>query len=262
MIESATYINQLAKFCGKKELEELSQDNLKQHFNLEQVDILVLFGGSILQGGDCLAEAIQNKIAKNYIIVGGYGHTSVSLFEQMEKEIPGITKNISSEAELFAEYLKEKYQLTPDFLEVKSTNCGNNITNLLALIVENNLEMNSLLIMQDATMQLRMDATLRKYLLKEVPIINFPTYEVEVLAQNKKLVYDSLIPGMWEMERYVSLLMGEIPRLMDNLAGYGPKGKDFIAHVDIPEDVIKAYKALQEIFPELTREANPEFASK
>lgn len=97
MIESATYINKLAKFCGKKELEELSQDNLKQHFNLEQVDILVLFGGSILQGGDCLAEAIQNKIAKNYIIVGGYGHTSVSLFEQMEKEIPGITKNISSD---------------------------------------------------------------------------------------------------------------------------------------------------------------------
>lgn len=94
MIESATYINKLAKFCGKKELEELSQDNLKQHFNLEQVDILVLFGGSILQGGDYLAEAIQNKIAKKYIIVGGYGHTSVSLFEQMEKEIPGITKNI------------------------------------------------------------------------------------------------------------------------------------------------------------------------
>lgn len=47
---------------------------------------------------------------------------------------------------------------------------------------------------------------------------------------------------------------------MDNLAGYGPKGKDFIAHVDIPDDVIKAYKALQEIFPESTREANPEFS--
>lgn len=107
-----------------------------------------------------------------------------------------------------------------------------------------------------------MDATLRKYLLKEIPIINFPTYGVEVLVQNNELVYDSLISGMWEMDRYVSLLMGEIPRLMDNLAGYGPKGKDFIAHVDIPEDVIEAYKALQEIFPESTREANPEFASE
>lgn len=261
-IESATHINKLAKFCGKKDLEELSRDNLKRHFNIEQVDILVLFGGSILQGRDYLAKAMQNRIAKNYIIVGGYGHTSATLFEQMKKEMLGITRNIFSEAELFAKFLKAKYQLTPDFLEVESTNCGNNITNLLSLIAENNLEMSSLLIMQDATMQLRMEATLRKYLLKEIPIINFPTYDAEVIAQNDELVYGSLIPGMWEMERYISLLMGEIPRLMDNSGGYGPKGKDFIAHVDIPEDVIKAYKVLQEIFPDAIREANSEFASK
>ncbi|MGV3144729.1 hypothetical protein [Streptococcus parasuis] len=33
-----------------------------------------LFGGSILAGGEQLAEAIRNKLAKTYVIVGGAGH--------------------------------------------------------------------------------------------------------------------------------------------------------------------------------------------
>ena len=109
-------------------------------------------------------------------------------------------------------------------------------------------------------MQLRMDATLRKFLSKEIPIINYPAYEVEVISSNNQLEYDSNISSMWDMERYISLLMGEIPRLMDNTNGYGPKGKDFISHVDVPENVIEAYEELMEIFPDATRKANPNFA--
>lgn len=30
---------------------------------------------------------------------------------------------------------------------------------------------------------------------------------------------------------------GEIPRLRDDVNGYGPKGKKFIAHVNIPDKV-------------------------
>ena len=37
---------------------------------------MVLFGGSIIAGGDILAEAIQNEVAKKNIIVGGAGHTT------------------------------------------------------------------------------------------------------------------------------------------------------------------------------------------
>ena len=253
-------VNNLAKFCGKKDLDNITTESLKKKIGLEQVDILVLFGGSILQGGDVLAKAMKNNVAKNYIIVGGYGHTSSTLFGNMEKEYPSSTEDIHSEAELFAKYLEKKYQLSVDYLETKSTNCGNNITNLLALISENKLEMESILLIQDATMQLRMDATLRKFLSKEIPIINYPAYEVEVISSNNQLEYDSNISSMWDMERYISLLMGEIPRLMDNTNGYGPKGKDFISHVDVPENVIEAYEELMEIFPDATRKANPNFA--
>ena len=40
---------------------------------------MVLFVGNIIAGGDILAEAIQNEVAKKYIIVGGAGHTTETL---------------------------------------------------------------------------------------------------------------------------------------------------------------------------------------
>ena len=40
---------------------------------------MVLFGGSIIAGGDILAEAIQNEVPKKNIIVGGAGHTTETL---------------------------------------------------------------------------------------------------------------------------------------------------------------------------------------
>ena len=56
--------------------------------------------------------------------------------------------------------------------------------------------------------------------------------------------------------------LGEIPRLTDDLNGYGPKGKGYIAHVDIPEKVRAAFEELKEIYGNETREANPLYAAK
>ena len=92
------------------------------------------FGGSILAGGDVLAKAIKDDIAEHYIIVGGEGHTTATLKEQIHKEYPLIAVNSLTEAELFQQYLLTVYQIQADYLETKSTNCGNNITNLLKLM--------------------------------------------------------------------------------------------------------------------------------
>ena len=40
----------------------------------------------------------------------------------------------------------------------------------------------------------------------------------------------------------LSLLTGEIRRLRDDEHGYGPRGKGFLPHVDIPEDVMDAWR--------------------
>lgn len=53
--------------------------------------------------------------------------------------------------------------------------------------------------------------------------------------------------GLWDMRRFVDLVMGEIPRLRDDEAGYGPKGKGFIAHVDIPPRVEDAWKTIRDV---------------
>lgn len=255
--ETAQAINQLARFCGKRELPAI-----KQQLSTDKIDIAVLFGGSILQGGDVFAQIIKEKVAAKTIIVGGFGHTTRLLFKQAEKEIPGISTNVTTEAQLFANYLKIKYDLTADYLETKSTNCGNNITYLLDLIQKKQLKMNSILMIQDASMQLRMEACLRKYLSKEVKIINYAAYQTSVIVENNQLIYDRPIHGMWEIDHYLSLLMGEIPRLYDNENGYGPNGKQFIAHVDIPQEVLAAYCFLQKKFPDATRSANDDYASK
>ena len=221
---------------------------------------MVLFGGSILCGGDILVKAINNNIAEKYIIVGGAGHTTPTLRKKMHETYPQIETDNLQEAEIFNCYLKLRYSIEADFIEIKSKNCGNNITCLLDLIKKNNLICNNIIISQDVTMQHRMEAGLRKYC-PNMNIINFATYKAIVKEDNGILSYTSDIWEMWDIDRYISLLLGEIPRLTDDKNGYGPNGKDFIAHVEIPENIRIAFEKLKESYSNLVREANPEFAT-
>ena len=225
-------INTLGNFCGKRDIEELTSSTLTEKYNIPQADIFVLFGGSIICGGDVLAQAIQNKIAKHYIIVGGAGHTTQTLREKVHTEYPSIVTEGLTEAEIFNQYLKEK-----------------------------NLPLNSIILCQDATMQHRMEAGLRKYVSDNTTIINYASYQAKlILNEDETPTYSSSIHGMWQPERYLTLLMGEIPRLSDNKDGYGPKGTGYIAHVDIPEEVMTAFNHLKGNYAEYVREANPEYA--
>ncbi len=258
----AHYINVLGKFCGKRDLEVLTGDCLQRRFGICQADVMVLFGGSILQGGDVLAHAMKERIAEKYVIVGGAGHTTETLRQRVRQEYPSLRTEGLSEAEIFQGYLSAVYGLQADYLETESTNCGNNITNLLALLEEKGIPFRSIILCQDASMQRRMEAGLRKYVSDEVRIINYAAYEAEVAVKEGALAYSSESHGMWEMERYVSLLMGEIPRLRDDENGYGPSGRDFIAHVEIPEEVRHAFEELKKRYGNHVREANPLYASR
>lgn len=306
----AECINILGDFCGKRDIPELTSEQLKEKYGIAQADVMVLFGGSILCGGDVLAQAMQNKVAKKYVIVGGAGHTTETLRVKMHEEFPELETEGKSEAEVFAAYLKYRYDMEVDFLECKSTNCGNNITYLLDLLKENGIIFDSIILSQDATMQRRMEAGLRKYVGDDVTIINYAVYSAQVYAGEEgsgkpkqesslifsergrnfqdqdsgtaldekgkkflksgdgstenlfRLDYKETIWGMWDMERYISLLLGEIPRLSDDENGYGPKGRDFIAHVEIPEQVKEAFGELCKEYAGLVREANPLYASK
>lgn len=262
MKNSAENINILGQFCGKRDIAELTQEQLQKKYGISQADVMVLFGGSILCGGDVLAEAMQNKVARKYVIVGGAGHTTEALRKRMHQEYPAMETDGLPEAQVFAGYLKYRYGLEADLLECESTNCGNNITYLLEVLKEKGISFRSIILSQDATMQHRMEAGLRKYVDDTVQIINYAVYSAKVVEKDNGLAYEKDIWGMWEIDRYISLLMGEIPRLSDDENGYGPRGKDFITHVDIPDEVRKAFDELCEEYSDLVRVANPLYASK
>ncbi|MFI3169245.1 MAG: ElyC/SanA/YdcF family protein [Faecalibacterium sp.] len=255
-------INTLAAFCGVRDLPQLTKACLVQQYNMEQVDVMVLFGGSILAGGDVFAAGIQQQMAKQYIIVGGAGHTTQALRAQMQVVLPALQTEALSEAALFQLYIKEKYGVQADYLECNSTNCGNNITYLLALLQREGIACSSILLIQDATMQRRMAATLRK-VAPDVKIIQFAAYQIAVQLCQGQPMYCSEAPlGMWEIARYRTLLMGEIPRLRDDANGYGPKGSGFIAHEEIPLAVEESFALLQAVYTDGARKANPAYASQ
>lgn len=275
-------INTISEFCGPRDVSALTQTAVSTQLatlvaptgNADQADVMVLFGGSILHGVDVLAQGIRNDVAKHYAIVGGAGHTTQTLRDVAGRAFPNISTDGKPEAQIFAECLRERHGLSADWLETKSTNCGNNITNLLDLLRDHLPDCRSLILCQDATMQRRMTAGLRKFA-PDMTTIDFAAYRTRVtpienetiqfgndpVAILDHLAYVDEPEGMWSIERYVSLLMGEVSRLSDDEHGYGPRGKGFITHVDIPDAVRQASAFINAALGDMTRAAEPAFAS-
>ena len=251
---AAESINILSRFLNVRDVPALTQSALQSRFGFPGSDVMVLFGGSIMAGGDVLAKAIHEDVAKRYLIVGGAGHTTPVLREKMQPFLPHLDTSAMQEAEIFQCYLQCRYGVQADFLETASTNCGNNITHLLLLLEKEKLPHESMILTQDGSMQRRMGATLRKFA-PDTQIIHFSCYEAQV---KEDLTYTQAIPGMWDINHYITLLLGEIARLRDDEQGYGPRGKNFIAHEDIPGPVEEAFRTLNGYYE--VRFANPEFA--
>lgn len=272
--KEARDLNVLARFLGQRDLPLLSRDavaaaNAGAAVGTDdvavastQVDVAVLFGGSILAGGEVLADAMRADVARAYVIVGGAGHTTETLRERARAIWPRIdVAPGAAEAEIFDAYLREYHGMSADLLETRSTNCGNNITYLFELLESKGITAESFLLMQDATMMRRMVAGLRFHR-PDAAVLAYATYAARVIADSDSLSYEDEPLGMWGIERYRTLLMGEVPRLRDDASGYGPKGAGWIAHVDIPRDVEDAFARLRAARPEAVRVANPAYASR
>lgn len=264
MKQVAQAVNVLGRFCGVRDVAELTPAALRGRFGFERADAMVLFGGSILAGGDVLADAMRIGVADRYVIVGGAGHTTDTLRQVVADACPDVETAGRTEAEIFQGYLRTVHGLEADFLETASTNCGNNIIYLLDLLAREGVPCDRVILTQDATMQRRMDAGMRKFS-PATTVVNYAAYSVEAVAGESAcggLTFAGDVPrGMWNMNRYINLLMGEIPRLTDDVQGYGPAGAGYIAHVDMPAEVAAAYELLRDEYGAAARVANSAFAS-
>ena len=75
--------------------------------------------------------------------------------------------------------------------------------------------------------------------------LSYPGFVPQLGNNADSVIFVNPLQGLWPVERYLSLLTGELPRLRDDSDGYGPRGRDFIVHVDFPAEVIHAWQTLK-----------------
>lgn len=245
-------LNLLSDYLARRDIPDLTLQTLRAH-EIKAFDLAILFGGAIPAAADVLGRLWQDGHVKKIMVAGGIGHTTDHLKEafHLSKDNQGL-----SEATLFANYLMKHYQIpeTDLLLETNSTNCGENVQFTLDLLRASGGSPKETLIMQDASMQRRISATFDKIWPKDLTkIIHYAPYQPQFSLLREELVLGPTIWGIWEPMRYIELLLGEIPRLRNDATGYGPKGKNFIAPVTVPEPVVSAFERVSAQFPSLVR---------
>jgi uncharacterized SAM-binding protein YcdF (DUF218 family) len=257
---AADHVNTLVDFCARRDVEALTRDAVNEAAG-GRVDVAILFGGSILAGGDHFAAAIKDGIATRFLVVGGEGHSTDALRAAMRHCLGWGDVDDQTEAALFDRYLRERHGVQADLLETASTNCGNNVQNALAVLASEQIPHRRVVLIQDASMQRRMHACFRLHA-PATRVVSFAAHRTMLDEVDGELGFTSAPFGMWTPERYLALLMGEIPRLTDNEAGYGPAGRGFIAHEDVPGVVRHAHSALEAAGVGSTRVADPRWATR
>ena len=201
----------------------------------QPVDLLLLFGGSLPTAWDRAADLFNAGAVGRLMLVGGRGHTT-DVLERVLGAAPG-----STEADLMAASLAGRHGITDVLLERASTNCGTNVSLARQLSTARGLRPRTVGLVQEPTMQRRMDAVCR-LAWPEVTPLNIPGPDAR---------------DLWGRERWTALVMGEVPRLCDDADGYGPRGRGFLAHVDVPEPVARAHAELLRRHPTWGRPAAP-----
>jgi len=246
-------INKIVSFLAKRDIQKLTANDLKKYTNKNKVDLLILLGNSIPYTGELVADAYDKGLASKVMVVGGIGHSTGILRNNIinhpkYSHIP-VTDRTEAEIlqDLIFEYLREDIS-SSIILEKKSTNCGSNAKEVFKICKLKALNPETVILIQDPAMQLRSNASFEKeWANSNVSFINFAPFIPLVERDNHNGTFKFInnnITGLWTHERFISLVLGEIPRLYDDKKGYGPLGKGYIVHVDIPEDVMESYKML------------------
>lgn len=225
------------------------------------VDALVLCGSAVLASVDVAAAALAAGLADRLVVTGGVGH-STRFLEHAVQAHPlyrGTPTSGRSEAAVIADILREHHEV-PDsavLIEDRSTNCGENAEFTVDLLRRTPGRWRSLVLVQDPTMQRRTHECFRRSLrgAPDVEVVSYAPFVPVVGERHPHDVQDDQGRTAWSSARYTALVLGEIRRLQDDEHGYGPRGADFIDHVDVPPDVTAAYRRLAAAQPESAREA-------
>ena len=217
-------------------------------------ELAILAGHSVLPNIEG-AVALAKKFTLPLLISGGIGHATAVLAEAMAAHplYRQINTQGLSEAQMLAE-IARTFAALPDaqlLLEGASRNCGENAAFSQRLLDNHNLQPQQIILIQDPLMQRRTDATFRWQWRNrsDAPrFINWPVFTPQLITDAGMVRIVGAPPqGLWSLERFLSLLMGEVQRLRNDEQGYGPKGKGFFGEVEMPDEIDHAWHRLMRL---------------
>ncbi|WP_219846662.1 YdcF family protein [Salinibacter sp. 10B] len=250
----------IASFLAASDLPELSSSAVASVTGRPRADLLLLLGNAVLPTIEVVAKGMQTGVARRLLIVGGNGHSTVHLREAVREasQYENVVVEGRAEAEILEDLLVNVHGLDDSNIltETESTNCGDNAEHAHALLQKRDLAPQNIILVQDPTMQRRTWASFRRVWGRDGPaqFYNCPPFVPAIRSDGGTLAFEGPDrAGLWTMERFVSLVMGEIPRLRNDTDGYGPRGRGYIVAVDIPASVEAAYQRLRDLGGDLGR---------
>ncbi len=247
-------LNTISDYLSIRDFKTINNQYLMTQEKKEKIELIVLLGNADIKSVDIAVEAFLEFNADKLLISGGIGHSTGYLYENL-KAVDKTYKQLKlcekSEAELLSQLIskKKKIKFSDILIEKKSTNCGSNAYESLKLLREKRMSFTTVLLIQDATMQRRTFASFkREWISQNVKFYNYSIQKPEIIKIKNMVSFDRPVYP-WDLKRYIKLVLGEIPRLKDDVNGYGPYGRDFIVHVDIPKSVESAYNRLCKTLP-------------
>lgn len=228
----------------------------------EPRDCIVLCGSAILNCALVVFEALERNphIARTLVVCGGHGHSTSKLWQAIEESPRFGGESVSFRGQAESDVLLTLFEDHFDYRRISatceilqddiSTNCGANALEAKLVLEHCGILPEKILVVQDPTMSLRTAASFKKAYADSMDppdIFCMPTFVPRVELSNGTLRFvknTSVQESIWPMHRFMNLILGEIPRLRDDTNGYGPNGKKFITHVDVPMKVLEAWQRL------------------
>ena len=217
-----------------------------------QADCVILAGNAVMPTIDAACKIARDQQIP-LLISGGIGH-STTFF----RIAPSHSIRTTTLSAPLAEQKRPSWRISlissgtfrmkKIWIEDQSTNCGENARFSIALLNQAVERVHTAIVVQDPTMQRRTMATFRRMTgdNPDAPRwLSYPGFVPQLGNNADSVIFINQLQGLWPVERYLSLLTGELPRLRDDSDGYGPRGRDFIVHVDFPAEVIHAWQTLK-----------------
>jgi uncharacterized SAM-binding protein YcdF (DUF218 family) len=221
---------------------------------LAELDAIVLLGNRVIATLTAGCTLLQRTPAARILFSGGLGLATAHLFANLcespyaELVKQGSIRETMAEAEMYAAVAQHMFQIPREriLIEDRSSNTGENARFCLEILKDSVRRQGSILILQDPVMQRRsMSTWAREEELagSDLHALSHAVFvpRVEPGPEATLRFPPEQTQGTWTPERFVALLLGEIERLRDDENGYGPRGRNFLPHVEIPEPVHQSY---------------------